>query len=71
MTSEKGARVATAAGFLGGMLLCLDALRDVKILWPPPALWEALQGPKHLELAGGITLIVVTLIIASWRHLSG
>jgi hypothetical protein len=33
MTPEKKRRVATAAGFLSGVLACLDALRDARMFW--------------------------------------
>jgi hypothetical protein len=62
MTPEKSRRVATAVGFLSGMLASLDALRDAKILWPPDVVWAALKSPQRLELGGGIALIVVTLV---------
>lgn len=68
MTEPKQGRVATAVGFLSGVLACLDALRDAKILWPPETLWEALRGPKRMELSGGIALIVVTLLITLFRQ---
>jgi len=67
MTEDKKGRVATAAGFLSGVIFCLDAVRDVKTLWPPDALWQVLQRPRRLELLGGIALIVVTLITSSLR----
>ena len=68
MTEDKKGRVATAAGFLSGVIFCLDAVRDVKTLWPPDALWQVLQRPRRLELLGGIALIVVTLITSSLRR---
>jgi hypothetical protein len=67
MTSDKTQRVATAVGFLAGVLAALDALRDVKVLWPPDVVWEALRGPQRLELGGGIALIVVTVAISIVR----
>ena len=67
ITSDKGRRVATALGFLSGVLACLDALRDAKVVWPPDAAWEALRHPQRLEMGGGITLIVVTLIVSAVR----
>lgn len=67
MTEEKTGRVATAVGFLSGVIACLDAVRDVKTLWPPGALWQVLQRPRRLELLGGIALIVVTLIVSALR----
>jgi hypothetical protein len=68
MTPEKKRRVATAVGFLSGMLAVLDALRDARILWPPDALWEALRGPQRLELGAGLALMVVTLIVSVVRQ---
>ncbi|MFZ0859539.1 MAG: hypothetical protein ABR881_07205 [Candidatus Sulfotelmatobacter sp.] len=62
MTSEKQRRVATAVGFLSGVLASLDALRDARIFWPPDAVWAALRSPQRLELAGGLALILVTLL---------
>jgi hypothetical protein len=64
MTPEKKRRVATAAGFLSGMLACLDAMRELKEFWPPDVVWQALRSPQRLELGGGIALIVVTLLIS-------
>lgn len=64
MTPDKQRRVATAVGFLSGMLACLDATRDAKVFWPPDAVWEALRRPQRLELSGGLALIVVTLVIS-------
>jgi hypothetical protein len=65
MTPEKQRRVATAVGFLSGVLASLDALDDARIFWPPDAVWAALQPPQRLELGGGLTLIVVTLLTAA------
>ena len=64
----KGRRVATAVGFLSGVLACLDALRDAKVLWPPDELWGVLSHPKRLELGAGIVLIVVSFIISVVRR---
>jgi len=64
MRSGKSRQVATAVGFLSGLLASLDALRDVKILWPADALWEGLHNAQRLELGGGIALILVSLVIA-------
>jgi hypothetical protein len=62
MVSDKKRRVMTAAGFLSGVIACLDAIRDVKVSWPPDALWQVLRHPQRLELCGGIALIVVTFV---------
>ena len=62
MTPEKTRRVATAVGFLSGVLACMDAVHDAGILWPPDALWEVLRRPQHLELGVGITLIIVSFV---------
>ena len=67
MTPEKKQRVATAVGFLSGVIASLDAIRDQRILWPPDSLWEALASPQRLELGGGVALIVVTLILTIAR----
>ena len=67
MASNKGQRTATAVGFLGGLLACLDAVRDVKTVWPPDALWSLLSHQHRVELGGGIALILVSLIASVWR----
>ena len=69
MASGKSRRAATAAGFLSGLIAALDALRDSRVVWPPDAAWAELSRPHRLELAGGIALIVVTLIVSArnWR----
>ena len=67
MAANKGRRLGTAVGFLAGLLSCLDALRDTKVLWPPNAVWSALTHPHRLELGGGIALIVVALVLSVWR----
>lgn len=63
MNPEQGRRLATAVGFLAGLLACLDALRNRKIFWPLSAVWHSLPGPQQLELSGGIALILITLIV--------
>jgi hypothetical protein len=67
MTSDRQQRVATAVGFLAGVLAALNALRDQKVLWPPDVVWAALRGLQRLELGCGIALIVVTLVISIVR----
>jgi len=70
MTPEKKRRVATAVGFLSGVLACLDALHDASIFWPPDAVWNALLNPQRLELGGGVALIVITLVLTIGRSWS-
>jgi hypothetical protein len=67
MTDDKKRRVATATGFLSGVLACMDALRDASVLWPPEAVWAAIRRPHRLELLGGLAMIVVTFILTI-RH---
>jgi hypothetical protein len=62
MTPDKKRRVATAVGFLSGVLASLDALRDARFFWPPDAVWEGLRNPQRLELGGELALVVVTLL---------
>jgi hypothetical protein len=62
ITPEKKRRIATAVGFLSGVLACLDVLRDARVFWPPDIVWEALRGPQRLELGAGIALIVVSFV---------
>jgi len=68
MTPEKQRRVATAAGFLSGVLACLDALRDARVFWPPDVIWDALRHPQRLELGAGIALIVVSFVTSIVRQ---
>ena len=68
MTPGKKRRVATAVGFLSGVLASLDALDNARIFWPPDAVWAALQPPQRLELGGGLTLIVVTVLTSALRR---
>jgi len=70
-TSNKSRRIAAAVGFLSGMLACLDAVRDAKVLWPLAVLWAALRHPQRLESGGGLALIMVTLIISLVRGQGG
>jgi hypothetical protein len=62
MTPEKKQRIATAAGFLSGVLTCLDALREVHVYWPLDLVWQAMRRPLRLEFCGGLALIVVVFI---------
>lgn len=69
MMAEKQRRVATAAGFLLGVLACVDVLRDDRVLWPPDALWASLGSPQHLKLGMGIALILLSLLgSVLWRN---
>jgi len=70
MNPDKQRRVATAVGFLSGVLGSLDALRDARIFWPPDAVWEALRNPQRVELGGSVALIVVTLVLTIARNRS-
>jgi len=62
--SNRQRRIATAVGFLSGVLACLDAMRDARVFWPPDALGQVLRHPQRLEMAGGIVLIGVTVVIS-------
>lgn len=66
--SRKSRRVTTAIAFLSGVLACLDALRDAKVLWPPNVVWAALRHPQRLEMGAGIALILVSLVITLVRQ---
>ena len=66
--SQRGWRVATAVGFLAGMLAVLDAVRDSKVLWPPGELWSTLQHGQRVELGTGIALIIIVLVITVVRQ---
>jgi hypothetical protein len=68
MTPEKKRRVATAVGFLSGVLACLDAMRDAVVFWPPDVVWAALRHPQRLEMAAGLALIVVTFVTSLLRQ---
>jgi hypothetical protein len=70
MTADKRRRVATAVGFLSGVLACLDALREARILWPPDVVWAALRSPQRLELGAGIALIAVTMLTSVLQRTS-
>jgi hypothetical protein len=63
MTSEKKQRIATAVAFLSGVFACVHPLRDLHSWWPPDEVWVRLLPPQRLEFAGGMLLIVVTLVI--------
>ena len=67
MAPDQGWRLGTAIGFLAGLLFCLDVVKDARTLWPPAALWNALQHPQRLMLGGGIALLVVSLVLSVAR----
>lgn len=64
MTEDKKQRVATAVGFLSGVLACTGAIRDSKVFWPPDVLWESLSHAHRLEFGGGIALALVTFVVS-------
>jgi hypothetical protein len=70
MDTDKKTRVANAVGFVSGVIASMDAIRDQRTLWPPAALWDALRHGQRLELAAGVALIVVTLVLAIARKRS-
>ncbi len=70
MTVDKKRRIATATGFLSGVLACMDALRDASTSWPPDAVWSAMRRPHKVEFCGGIAMIVVTFIMSMRRPAS-
>jgi hypothetical protein len=71
MTPEKQRRVATASGFVSGVIACLDAVRDARTVWPPDALWNGLRTPQRLELGAGIVLMVVSLLTSIFLRSRG
>jgi hypothetical protein len=64
LTPEKKRRLETAAGFLSGVLACMDALRDARVVWPVAEMWDGLRNVKRVEFGGGVALIVVSFIIS-------
>lgn len=62
MSDNKNRRLLSAVGFLAGVLACLHAVRDSRVLWPPDELWSVLGHRQHLELAGGLALIVLVFV---------
>jgi hypothetical protein len=68
MIPEKKRRLETAAGFLSGVLACMDALRDAHVVWPVATMWEGLRNVKRVEFGGGVALIVVSLVISIMRR---
>jgi hypothetical protein len=62
MSETKDLRILAAVGFLAGVLACLDAVRDARVLWPPEALWNVLQHRQHLELGAGVAVIMVAIV---------
>ena len=65
--ASKGRRIATASGFVSGVIASLDALKDAPETWPPDALWRVLNRPHRFELCGGIALILVTFVVSLKR----
>jgi hypothetical protein len=59
---NKNLRLLNVAGFLAGVLTCLNAVRDTRVLWPPDALWSVLGHRQHVELAVGLALIALVLV---------
>jgi len=70
MTPEKKRRVSHALGFVSGVLACLDAIRDKKTAWPPAELWSELRSMQRIELAAGIALILITIVLSIVRKSS-
>ena len=70
MTPDKKRRIATATGFLSGVLACMDALRDAIVSWPPEAVWSAMRRPHKVEFCGGIAMILVTFVMSIRRTVS-
>jgi hypothetical protein len=64
LTPEKKRRLETAAGFLSGVLACMDALRDARVVWPVAEMWDGLRNVKRVEFGAGVALIVVSFIIS-------
>jgi hypothetical protein len=62
MSDNKNLRLLNAVGFLAGVLACLTAVRDTRVLWPPDELWSVLGHRQHLELAGGLALIALVIV---------
>ncbi|HKU25559.1 MAG TPA: hypothetical protein VJQ54_08815 [Candidatus Sulfotelmatobacter sp.] len=62
MSENKSLRLLNAAGFLAGVLACLSAVRDSRVLWPPDELWTLLGHRQHIELAGGLALIAAVIV---------
>lgn len=68
MPSSKGRRLATAVGFVSGVITCLDAVHDAKTSWPPNAVWAMLRRPQKVELCAGLALMIITLILSIVPH---
>jgi hypothetical protein len=68
MTPEKKRRLETAAGFLSGVLACMDAVRDARVVWPAAEMWRGLRSVKRLEFGAGVALIVVSFVISIVRR---
>jgi hypothetical protein len=62
MPANKGRRVISAILFLFGVLAVLNAPRDAGLMWPPDAVWRALDNSSRLKVCGGIALMLAGLI---------
>lgn len=67
MTADRQLRVATAAGFLAGVLACLNALRDAKVVWPPDAAWAVMPHAQRLQMGAGIAMILIAVLVSVVR----
>jgi hypothetical protein len=67
VTPDKQKRVLTAAGFLSGLLACLNATRDARVVWPPDAAWAVMSSAHRWEVGIGLALMVATLIVSVVR----
>ena len=68
MTSEKRRRAISAILFLFGVLASLKAMADAGVMWPPNAVWQALNRPGRLKLCGGIALMLSGVIATAVRR---
>jgi hypothetical protein len=68
MTPGKRRRAISAILFLFGVLAFLNALRDADMMWPPDAVWQALDNPSRFKLCGGVALMLASLIATAMRR---
>ncbi len=54
--------------FLSGVLACLDAVKDARLLWPADVVWEGLSNPNRLKFGAGIALIVVSFVTSALQR---